>query len=727
MRVRSIHIVSLLLFIASAALLFVGCQRQVGDNPTGITSATHDASAISSGRANVTFTVQIDPRGDPRGNNPEIRVNAKNGAVVSARLATIDRTNAGQPLTVFTASAPVNDGVANLQFSGLPLRPCTASLTVEGGTIGGYTSFRGSADLVAGTNRLFVHPTGTLWRWDLITLMVEQIILNPTQLAVSPDNLVRTILALVAPRDQTSTNAVEDTKTAVRNFIAPANDDEKGTVAMSALPREREPVVSNTDKSTLANDQRTFALALYQSSRQESTRNLVVSPISTWLAMAMVYAGAAGDTASQMATTLSYSLPTSTLHKAANWLTLTLAGRRRTDNCQLQVINALWGQRGQSFLDAFLDTLASNYEAAIFQVNFATNPEAARTAVNRLVAYHTENAIPQVVKAGAIDSNTKLALTSISMFKAGWTLPFSSERTVSETFSRTSTDAVQIPTMVRTDQYLYSESTTYQAVSLKYNNNNMSMLFILPANDTFATFESSFDSAKLTAIVNGLTLTDVELHLPVFSCHATLSLDQVLARMGMTAAFSATNANFSGMTGDRTLFFNKMAHETFCTVDEQGTGAGAAVEGGGSTVTGTGVNTGTGTGGGALQLRFNRPFMYVIRDEPTNTILYVGRCLDPNDATNFPPQVVITAPAASSTFTVGTPVPITVTATDRDGTVAKVEFFAKNEKLAEDTTDPFTYSWATAPVGVFKLTARATDNVGATRISPEIGIEVTNP
>jgi serpin B len=380
------------------------------------------------------------------------------------------------------------------------------------------------------------------------------------------------------------------------------------------------PAVSPDDLTTLAADNRHFAWDLYQQVRS-GTDNLVFSPASISIALAMTFAGARSTTADQMATTLHFSLPPERLHPAFDALDLALEGRGTTGDAgafRLSLANALWGQQGFVILPTFLDLLAENYGAGMHLVDFQGATEAARLTINQWVSQKTEAKIPDLIPQGVLDPSTKLVLTNAVYFHADWQKPFA-PHSADGTF-QTPTGPVQVPMMVGSETIVPSwGGTGYRAAALPYVGGSASMVLIVPDAGTFATFEASLTAAGLDAILAATPTASAAVSMPRFKFKTSLGLADVLAKMGMPDAFTGA-ADLSGIDGSRDLEIQNVIHQALIAVDEKGTEAAAA----------TAVIVGENSVFVGEQLAVDRPFLYAIRDDATGTILFLGRVLDPS-------------------------------------------------------------------------------------------------
>jgi serpin B len=400
-----------------------------------------------------------------------------------------------------------------------------------------------------------------------------------------------------------------------------------GEAVASDVERVSAPQVSDSDMDALVEGNSAFALDLYQRlAKEQGDQNLFYSPYSISLALAMTYAGARSETEQQMADTLHYTLPQDRLHPAFNALDQALASRgegaagQDGEGFRLNIANAIWGQKSYAFLDAFLDTLARNYGAGLWVLDFAAAPEKARVTINEWVSDRTEGKIEELIPQGVITPLTRLVLTNAIYFNAAWAKPFDEGRTRDRAFHLLDGGEVTVPMMRQTASFGYAAGRGYQAVELPYDGRELSMVILLPDAGDFQAFEASLDAERMAGVVEELEYQEVALTMPKFEFDSSFSLNNALTAMGMEDAFSDA-ADFSGMTGDTELFISRVIHQAFVSVDEEGTEAAAA----------TAVVIATkGLPSEPLQVTVDRPFIFTIRDIQTGAVLFVGRVLDPS-------------------------------------------------------------------------------------------------
>ncbi len=397
----------------------------------------------------------------------------------------------------------------------------------------------------------------------------------------------------------------------------------------SDKPRITSPDISTADETLLVEGNSAFAFELYRALREseltESDGNLFYSPHSISVALAMTYAGARGETAQQMADTLHFLLGQEKLHPAFNWLDAELTKRgegakgKDGEGFRLNVVNAIWGQKDYSFLSTFLDVLAENYGAGLRILDFITETEASRVAINKWVSDQTEGRIEDLIPQGAIDALTRLVLTNAIYFNAAWEHPFNKQLTADGPFYPLDGSQETVPMMKQTESFGYFRGQGFQAVELGYDGGELSMVILLPEAGQFQAFEEELNAQRVDDIIGGLQPIRLALTMPKFEFDSQFSLKDTLARMGMPLAFT-DGADFSGMTGNRELFISDVIHKAFVAVDEAGTEAAAA----------TAVIMGlTAVPEPPMEVSIDRPFVFLIRDIETGAILFVGRVLNP--------------------------------------------------------------------------------------------------
>lgn len=354
--------------------------------------------------------------------------------------------------------------------------------------------------------------------------------------------------------------------------------------------------------------------------------NVVVSPASIALALGMARAGARGTTATEMDTVL-HDLATDEHAAWLNALDAALASRTgsfadangQTQPVTLRIANAPFSQRGMQLVDAYLEALASRYGAGLRLVDYRTDSEAARKAINAWVSDQTEQRIPELLVSGTITSDVRLALVNAIYLKAAWLTPFIEASTANGPFTRLDGSTVDVPLMHGGESLPYASGDGWQAVELPYVGGSLAMTVILPADIT--AFDKSLTPERLAAITGALKEGTVILTLPKFGIESKVELADTLAAMGMPTAFQAGVADFTGITTQEQLYISAVIHQANIDVDEKGTTAAAAT---------AVVLRGTAAPSEPVTLTVDHPFLFALRDVRTGTVLFLGRVSDPS-------------------------------------------------------------------------------------------------
>lgn len=394
------------------------------------------------------------------------------------------------------------------------------------------------------------------------------------------------------------------------------------------------PTTPGDDISILVDGNTEFTFDLYRELK-DSEGNFFFSPYSISTALAMTYAGARGETEQQMADTLYFTLPQERLHAAFSVLENSIKERGRAittvlspegetiqeevDGFRLNIANALWGQKDYSFLQDFLDLLQAYYGSGLSALDFINEPEESRLAINQWASEQTEGRIEDIIPPGVIDAFTRLVLANAIYFNAHWQHQFSESATHDGVFHLLDGDNVNVPMMHQEEQFDYAEGDNYQAIRLPYLGNEFAMTVLLPVEGQFEDFDNSLDAQILKDITSKFESQRVALTLPRFQFESSFQLNQALSDMGMPNAFSG-GADFSGMTGNTDLFIGSVLHKSFVAVDEEGTEAAA--------VTAV-IMVLSAPPPATFNFTADRPFIFLIQDIETESILFMGRVLNP--------------------------------------------------------------------------------------------------
>jgi len=345
--------------------------------------------------------------------------------------------------------------------------------------------------------------------------------------------------------------------------------------------------------------------------------NLFLSPYSISTALAMTWAGARGRTGVEMAEVLHYPTEQSTLHHSLSGLQNHFDAIQRRGDIRLHLANSLWYQEDHPFLESFFNLIESHYGAVLFPVDFARQTEVVRRSINAWVERETEERIRELITPGLLDPASALVLCNAIYFKGDWASAFDPAQTRESTFHVTADRAVTVPMMTGEAEFRSRTFDGFSALELPYEGNDLSMVILLPDQDLGVSgLEEILTGERVTGWMREIEREEpssIVIQIPRFSTTSRFEMAEILMAMGMPAAFH--NADFSGMTGSRGLFISEVVHQAFIEVNEEGTEAAAA--------------TAVVMKRGGSMFMVDRPFLFLIREKLTGTILFIGRILDP--------------------------------------------------------------------------------------------------
>ena len=398
----------------------------------------------------------------------------------------------------------------------------------------------------------------------------------------------------------------------------------------SGLTRETISTIAKDKVMQLAKDNSAFALAFLDQLQIASpgNENFVFSPFSLSLALSMTLAGAESETENGMLEALQFTLPEKEIYSTFNALLLEIEKSQEItkkgsegSQFQLNIANSIWGQSGYDFETDFLDTLARYYGAGLYNVNFRLNPDSARNAINDWVADETKEKIADLIPEGAINELTRLVLANAIYFKGSWLYPFEQSNTNEAPFTLLDGSTIAVDMMKLTGKSLaYYQGENFQVVSLPYLSSDFNMVLFVPDQDTFEDFENQFSPERFNAVLDEMAFVTVNLSMPKFDFESTVNANELLKAMGMDEAFNADSADFSGISIANELMITDVLHKTTITVDEEGTEAAAA------TAVIVGIRS---MPSEPISMVVDRPFYFSITHKPTNTILFMGRVIQP--------------------------------------------------------------------------------------------------
>jgi serpin B len=373
------------------------------------------------------------------------------------------------------------------------------------------------------------------------------------------------------------------------------------------------------EKNPVVEGNTQFGIELYRQ-LGKTKGNIFYSPFSVSAALGMTAAGARGETLEEMRNVL--HLPTNDAATDAGFQTLFAqlnAGDPKTRGFELSVANAIWGQKGYPWRNEFLTRVTSFYGAGLKEADFQSAPEQARAAINQWVEKETREKIRNLLAEGTITPLTRMVLANAIYFKGQWEAEFKKDQTKNLPFTLANGTKESTPMMQRTGQYGYAEFEDFQIAELPYKGGAASMVVLLPRRpDGLADFEKKLTAEQVKLWFSKIhSEPELNLTFPKFKLETEYPLNDPLKALGMKRAFA--DADFSGMSaGPEKLQISLVIQKAFVEVNEEGTEAAAAT---GVVVRAT----------AALPPRepkvfkADRPFLFLIRHRPTESILFLGR------------------------------------------------------------------------------------------------------
>ncbi len=423
-----------------------------------------------------------------------------------------------------------------------------------------------------------------------------------------------------------STDTARSSPAATGAAADPSRETATGTPAVeaSARPdaetRELEDHPVNPDQTVSANAMGLDLLKRLRAASEPGT-NLFISPVSVALALGMAANGASGETQEGIRAALHLQ---GWDEKAANQAFAGLGQALDGDDLgvELDIANALWLRQGLPFRTTFLDTVARYFGARVSGLDFSSSEAA--DVMNGWVADQTRGRITEIVTP-PIDPLAILFIMNAVYFKGDWETPFDESLTSEEAFTRADGAQVQALMMSRYGSWEYARSGDYQAVRLPYSGGRLSMIAVLPADGTsLDAWLDDLDASGWQALVGALTRKDGTVSLPRFTLSFEARLNDALAAMGMERAFIPGEADFSRIHEmDQPTWIDGVLHKSFVEVNEQGTEAAA--------VTSIELRAQAAAPEEPFSFLADRPFLYVLQDDSTGAILFVGINHDPTE------------------------------------------------------------------------------------------------
>ncbi len=394
-----------------------------------------------------------------------------------------------------------------------------------------------------------------------------------------------------------------------------------------AMPR---PFASSPDIQSIVDSNNAFGIDLYQKLR-DNDANLFFSPYSISSVLAMAYAGAEGQTRDEMAKVLHYNSGDANIPAAFQNLNARMRQIQRWTRVTLINANSLWCQQNHPLATDFFDLIHENFGGDTKPVDFVSAPEIAQNQINSWATRKTHGKIQQLVDSENFSPLTRLVLCNAIYFKGKWQTQFKASETRLDSFYVSTNETVTVPMMWQESELKVARSgdEAVELLELPYVGGDLSMIVILPQLDIdsgrfhppLSDVEERLTPQTLRSWLGQLDQSHehkANIFIPRFTTAQDFDLSSQLKSLGMAAAFDEAKADFSGMTGKNDLYLSDVCHKAFVEVNESGSEAAAS--------SWAFVKT------RSMADRFiaNRPFIFLIRDNATGAILFLGRMVDPS-------------------------------------------------------------------------------------------------
>lgn len=393
-----------------------------------------------------------------------------------------------------------------------------------------------------------------------------------------------------------------------------------GEVVSLDIPRAVPDVTADDVRRVVRGDS-LMGLALFEVIAADG--NSMISPYSIATALSMLYPGARGTTAAEIAAVLNLEVDDATLHAVRNFIDAALANPEppgEEDDREpftIRPANSAWGQGGFPFSDEYLEVLATNYGAGLRVVDFVADPDGSAEVINGWVEDVTEDRIQDLLPPGVVTVDTRLVLVNAIWFKANWLEKFDPEQTAPGEFTLLDGSTVTVPLMHGKQRTLYAATDKFTALRLPYAGDAAMVVMLPPTGMTPAELAASLTAEDLDIPWGGF---EVDVTLPSFEFESEVGLKPVLQSLGMVDAFDAAAADLSGITDAVELFVQDVLHKSFIALDENGTEAAAA----------TAVVVGLTSLPPPATFTADRPFLFWIEHGSTGEMLFLGQVTDPS-------------------------------------------------------------------------------------------------
>lgn len=396
-------------------------------------------------------------------------------------------------------------------------------------------------------------------------------------------------------------------------------EDYATAAGLTAIETSKKTGKLNTVSSKAAASVNAFTFDIYRTAGK-SGGNIFMSPYSISSALAMTYAGARGATEKEMEKVLRIDM---SLHKSMAALISEL-GSVPAATAKVSTANAIWPAKQEKLLAEYVQTVRENYKAALTPLNYAANPAKAAKTINTWVEKNTNGKIKDIISEGLLRKDTPMVLTNAVYFKSEWLSKFEPSNTLTHPFWTTQQNSVSAVMMNKTDDDIpYLKTDELEAVEIPYKDNRFSMLVMLPdKSSSLSALETKLSQENFEKWILAMKPERVKMYIPKFKEEQSFELASTLSVMGMPSAFDGRKADFSGMNGKHNMYIGNVIQKTFIEVGEEGTEAAAAT----AVIM---MKSSMPPMDPPIVFRADRPFIYMIKDNNSGAILFIGRFAKP--------------------------------------------------------------------------------------------------
>ncbi len=348
----------------------------------------------------------------------------------------------------------------------------------------------------------------------------------------------------------------------------------------------------------------------------EAQNNIFISPLSVSMALGMALNGASGTTYDAMKSTLEFS---SLTKQQINETYQSLIGllNKADPKVTFNIANSIWYKNTFNFKKEFIDVNKKYFNAEVQSLDFTNNNSV--NIINNWVDEKTNGKISKIIEN--IPPNIVMYLINAIYFKGTWKYEFNKKSTQQDIFNDINGNQITCNMMAQKNKFLYYSNSDLQIIDLPYGNENFSMVVILPVwEKNVNEIIEQLDKDTWNNYLGNLKKKEGIIQLPKFKLENKYLLNKVLKQMGMEIAFDKSKADFTNMNKSGGIYIDEVLHKTFVQVDEEGTEATAV----------TSVSFGvTSAGGNGFLMRVDRPFVFIIKEKNSNSILFMGKVINP--------------------------------------------------------------------------------------------------